>query len=256
MNKLIDYLAGELNAEEVSALEQELIQSKALQEELEVLKAIHSEAIQLPEITPSPQLKVNFETLLAQEINQQEPTAKVVSMRSYHWLWRSVAAGVILFLGIFIGIKVNQFQVQKEQMAVLEEELKQTKLTMEALMQQTSTSRRIKAVNLTYDIPKADQEIINNLEYLLNRDESVNVRLTSLEALSQIAESSTAARRVLIDAMRYQDKPIVQIALIQSLVELKAQNALPVFEKLIEDEQIPNLVKDEAHLGKFKLEKI
>ena len=151
---------------------------------------------------------------------------------------------------------MNQFQTQKAQLAAIQEELFQTKNTMQQLMQQTSTSRRIKAVNITYDLEEADQEIIENLEYLLNRDESVNVRLTALDALSQFAQTSPAAKKVLITSIRHQDKPIVQTALIHTLVELEAKSALPFLDQLIEDKKTIDMVKDEAYLGKFKLEKI
>lgn len=252
---LIDYLAGELEKDEQLRVEQELEKSAALREELAGLKELFLEVKELPDLSPSPKLRQNFDQMLAAEVKKTDGHPKVIKLTPPNWLWQSIAAAIILAIGVFAGQKINQFQMQNEEMAAIREELNQTKLAMQQLMQQTSTSRRIKAVNLTYDLPKADKEIIENLEYLLNRDESANVRLAALDALSQFAIQTPEARQILINALRHQDKPVVQIALIQVLVKLEANGAVPLLDELIENGQITDKVRDEAELGRFKLEK-
>lgn len=255
MNILIDYLAGELSEEEQQVVEQQIADSPEWQRELEYLSGIYQDLQSLPDREPSNNLRDGFSSMLASAIEAEKKSGQIIRLSTYRWIGRVAAAAIILTFGIFIGQKWSLYQLQQDRVAMLEHELYRTKLDMENLMQQSSTSRRIKAVNLAYDVPEVDSEIVDNLEYLLNRDESVNVRLTALEALSKFAASSNKAKQVLIGAMRYQNKPIVQIGLIQALIELQDEEVLPVLEDLIEDQEVLEIVKDEAHFGKFKLEK-
>jgi hypothetical protein len=57
----------------------------------------------------------------------------------------------------------------------------------------------------------------------------------------------------LISALSYQKDPVVQIALIQLLVDLKEQSVVDDLKKIVDDEGTMEAVKDEAYSGILKL---
>ncbi len=248
--QLIDYLSGELGDAERQAIEEQLEQSPALQAKLEELRQLQAGLQALP-VHPSPTaLHQDFQDLLEREIASK--TSHFQATRHFLWLWQAAAAVVLLLLGIFIGRIVTLEENNQRELVAVQQELEVVKASMEELMQQSSTSRRIKAVNLTFDLPEVDEEVLDNLGYLLLNDESVNVRLAALEALERLATRPNV-KRILVDALRHQDRPIVQIALINILAEIEAKAALPVLEEIINDESVPASVKDEAVYGRFKM---
>ena len=86
----------------------------------------------------------------------------------------------------------------------------------------------------------------------MNDDESVNVRLAAVQALAKFSDEPgvTAA---LIHALEHQKEPLVQIALINLMVELKEKEAIEELEQIITDEESIETVKNEAHMALFKL---
>jgi hypothetical protein len=60
-------------------------------------------------------------------------------------------------------------------------------------------------------------------------------------------------KRELIQSLATQKDPSVQIALIQLLVQIKAQSIMPQLKDIIEDEQSIKAVRDEAHTALLKL---
>jgi hypothetical protein len=78
------------------------------------------------------------------------------------------------------------------------------------------------------------------------------VRLTALEALSKF-KNEPKVRQALIDAVSTQTDPVIQIALIQLMVEMKEKSIVKDLHRIIDDEQTMKAVKDEAHAGIFKL---
>ncbi len=115
-----------------------------------------------------------------------------------------------------------------------------------------SASSRIGAVNASYLIADMDNDIINAFVNTLNTDENINVRLAALEALRKYADDEKV-RKALIASLSIQDKPAMQIVLIDLLVQLKDKRALAPLKKITEDEENIDAVRDEANYGIFKL---
>ena len=247
---LIDYLSGELDDRQMTVVSRELQKSEELRRQLETLRNLHQQIQDLPMVSPGPGLQKKFDKLLEQE--KAKPATTVRNLYSRQWFWVGIAASIVLLLGIFIGQNLTYRSLHQQQMQAMQDELQETKFRMAQLMQNQSTFGRIKAVSLTYEIPEVDSEILLNLEKLLNTDESANVRLAALEALQQLA-NRPHARKILVDALPRQHQPVVQIALINALVELKDPTAIPNLEDLIADPGTLDKVRDEALLGKFKI---
>ena len=86
----------------------------------------------------------------------------------------------------------------------------------------------------------------------MNTDENANVRLAAIDALSKFSNEENV-RNALIHSLTIQDKPVVQIALINLMVELKEARAKDAFQNIIDNESLINVVRDEASFGIYKL---
>ncbi len=249
--KLLDYLTGELPEKERQAVESELARDADFRGAYEELRRMQQWIGQMPLEDPGAELRQRFTDALESEQSAVTRGGKIARRRIKPWQW-SVAAAILLAIGLTVGFQLGMRNQNEERIASLEAEFEATRQKMEQLMQDRSTSGRIRAVNLAYKVGRADDEIINNLIQLLLKDESDNVRLAALEALRYYPDNPEV-KQALVEALRTETKPVVQIELIHTLTELKEKEALPVFEELIENERTFDKVKDEARLGRFKM---
>ena len=86
----------------------------------------------------------------------------------------------------------------------------------------------------------------------MNIDKSTNVRLAAMEALSHFSDEPNV-RTALCKSLAVQTNPMIQLSLIKILVNMKEQQAVEYFEKIIEKENVAPEVKDEAQMGIFKM---
>lgn len=253
-NKLIDYLDDALTPAQRKEVEQELEQSVELRQTLEELKTVMNGMDTAEVFQPSVNLKNNFNQFLQNEIsNQQE--AKIVAFEkpkptNYKLLFQIAAAAAILFMGIFIGQNLGGGnEMPEETLTKLEHELRQEMLAL--LQGDKSTSARIKAVNISYEL-QPNNEIIDALIQSMNIDKSTNVRLAAMEALSHFSDEPNV-RTALCKSLAVQTNPMIQLSLIKILVNMKEQQAVEYFEKIIEKENVAPEVRDEAQMGIFKM---
>ena len=91
-----------------------------------------------------------------------------------------------------------------------------------------------------------------HLIYAMNEDPNTNVRIAALEALGKF-RNQPDVRKALIASLRTQKDPLVQIALIRLMVEMKEKGITEELERISTDEETLPAVKDEAHAGLLKL---
>jgi hypothetical protein len=60
-------------------------------------------------------------------------------------------------------------------------------------------------------------------------------------------------RKILIGSLSVQDDPVVQIALIQLLVKMKEKTVVDDLQKIVDDSETMQAVKDEAYSGILRL---
>ena len=142
---------------------------------------------------------------------------------------------------------------QKHELARLQLELQQTKqLMLDQLKDDQSASQRMLGVYATNTLSTADDEIIDALANTMESDASSNVRMAALEALSRFYQDPKV-KQLLIKSLAMQKDPVIQIALIQLLVQMKEKSILPDLERLSRQNHPVKAVKDEAYKGIFKL---
>jgi hypothetical protein len=249
-NMLIDYIDGNLNEVDKQVIERELLKNTALFKRYEELKEVMHVMDRAPRFSPSDELRISFEQLLKEEIRKEQRSTFFLFQPV---VYRAAAAVALLVLVGSVGYFIRENQVQREEMAVLKEEMMRTRaLVLGQLNDEQSATQRILGVKAAYQTAGADDAIVKALIATMNTDNNTNVRLAAVEALGKF-QKEPQVRTALIDALSTQTDPLVQIALIQLMVQMKATEAVKPLQKIIDDEQSLPAVKDEAHAGIFRL---
>ncbi len=255
-NKLIDYLDDALTPEQRVEVEEQLESSAELRQTLEELKTVMNGMETAEEFQPSANLKNNFDQFLQNEINKQGGgSANVVDFRKSNsgrnrFLFQIAAAAALLIMGVFIGKNLGGGEPPAT-IVDIENLEKKMRTEMLALLEDNSTSGRIKAVNISYEL-QPDDEIVEALIQSMNIDKSTNVRIAAMEALSHFG-NDPKVRTALCKSLGIQTNPMIQLSLIKILVNMKETQAVEYFEKIIEKESTSPEVKDEAQMGIFKM---
>jgi hypothetical protein len=147
-------------------------------------------------------------------------------------IWQATAAAGILLLGIFIGTRVERGP--SPEVAQLRQEVNSTRqLVTLSLMREQGAADRLRGVDYTtrMPVPAMDTQVVNALVQAATTDESVNVRLAAIDALTRLS-GNASVRQQMVNALGKQDSPMVQAALIDYLVDAKDKQALPAIQEL------------------------
>ncbi len=112
----------------------------------------------------------------------------------------------------------------------------------------TSASERIDAVNQSLKLKELDKELIQLLINTLNFDDNVNVRLAACQALARF-ETEPAVREGLMQSLKIQTDPNIQITLIELLVMMKEKRASETLEQIAKDKAVMDVVRMKAEEG-------
>lgn len=242
---LIDYIDGKLNSVDKHFVEQELMKNPVSFRMYEELKEVIRVMGKVSPAKPSEKLRDNFQAMLQQEINVSKE-ARIVAMKPW---WYAIAAGAALLItGLSIGWFVNERNWQAEQRAAIEAEMAYTLEVISRISDQESPGSRILAVREASSADNLNAEIIETLIRTMNNDLNSNVRLAAMDALGKFRDDPMV-RKALVSSLARQTDPVVQIALIQLIVQLKEKNAVEPLREIIQNEASLESVKDEAHLG-------
>lgn len=248
--KLIEYIDGRLPEVDKAEIDRWLDENPAGREEFEQLKNLLEKLEEdVPEV-PSGKLISRYEDWLDGYLSQARPESKTLFFST----WFKIAASfVLLILAGGGGFLIKSTLDQKEEVARLQRELAETKqLVLSQLRDEQSASQRMLGVYAANELNTADEDIINVLAKAMEEDPSSNVRLAALEALSRFYHDERV-RPLLIGSLNRQTDPVVQIALIQWLVQMKEKSILQDLEKITRGNSPVKAVKDEAYKGIFKL---
>jgi hypothetical protein len=214
----------------------------------------------LPEEQPSPAVQTRFKAMLeSYQEGRWEKTSLATekSKAPVPMLWGlgnwrqlpiagMVWACVFLVCGFLIGKNFERGPdiTSKAQIEELRTELAGTRqLVALSMLQQQSASQRLEGVSWSTRLQQPDPKVMDALFHTLRFDNNVDVRLASLDALSHYA-GRPEVRRELVNALQEKQSPLVQIGLIDLLVDLHDQNAVPQLKRFQQDSKIdPNVRK-------------
>ena len=115
-------------------------------------------------------------------------------------------------------------------------------MMMLSLLQNPSASQRMRAASYASESRTISPDILSALLTTLNNDPNVNVRLTTLDALTQYARNA-AVREGLIQSILQQDSPLMQAALADVMLKLQEKRAVPSFKKLLQEKGLNDMVR-------------
>ncbi len=242
-----DYLAGTLSDEEKLQVESHLIACADCQSAISVWQHLGS----LPIESPRPEMKVRFQNFLWSSASAP-PTQVGTSGWKPSWQWAAAAA--LLLCGWFSGRYIHWTDSQRTPSASVEvtslrNEVHQLReAVILSMLRQESASDRLKGVLTTTTLQHPDASITTALIETLERDPNVNVRLAAIDALRSFS-GNQQVRSGMVEGLPAQDSPLVQVALIDALVELRAKQAVPVLKQMETNEEMDQIVRQKARLA-------
>ncbi|HLX45333.1 MAG TPA: zf-HC2 domain-containing protein [Bryobacteraceae bacterium] len=267
---LTDYWSQTLGETQELAFEAHIATCEGCHAEAERLGVLWKNLALIPgsskEFEPGANLRSRFyETLSAyrqgmEAAPKQSLRDRIFALWPKQPTWQMAVSFALLVIGVGLG-----YQFRPDKQPVLHEqpatpELAQLRgevssmrqMVALSLMQQQSAGERLRGVSYAYQAPSSDTEVLSALLRTLNQDDSANVRLAAVDALHQFG-ASPVTRAAIIQSIPKQDTPLVQIALIDLLVDLKAKDAIPELVKLAADDKVNESVRRHARTAIEKL---
>lgn len=247
---IIDYIDNKLNSVDRHLVEQELMRNPEAYKLYEQLKEVIHVMDRAARLEPTSKLKNAFEKALEAEIENVNKSKTVFFTPAFYRIAAAIAFAIV---GVALTLWIRNYNEQKQRLANIEKEMEQTRQMMRGLLEnQLSASQRMQGVNVALSVDKVDQQIVNALYKTMTEDPNSNVRLAALEALDKFS-TDAKVRRMLIASLSVQKDPVVQIALIQILVKLNEKSVVNDLQKIVDDNETMQAVKDEAYSGILKL---
>lgn len=255
--QLPDYWTSALDEIAIAQMQAHLASCPACRAEAETLSVIWKKLGAIPEEKPGRALRARFETTLeayVQGLRQAERgpgTREKLDKWLDGWWPRQPAfqfgfALAFLAMGLLVGYTLTQNSRGGAEVARLREEVRNTRqLVALSLMQQQSASERLRGVDYSNRISQPDPQVLSALLHAVNYDQNVNVRLAALDALRPSA-ANTTVRRGLVESVDRQQSPLVQIALIDLLVDIREKEASDSLKELAQEAGLNPDVRERA----------
>ena len=239
------YLSGELEDNEKLKVEQLIASGEIDVIDFKMMEQLHDELEMVSTSEPSSELSNRFYSMLEAEKAELKPSfnlsEKINALFEALTMPRLAYAFVLLIVGGFIG---SQFGTNTSQLDELTSQMQDMReMMVVSMLEGASTTDRLRAVNISAQLPLADEKAVRALLFTLNNDESVNVRVQTVEALKRWGEDEVV-REGLVSAIGLQDSDVVIIALADAMVEMGLQNSKSEFENLIEQRDLNINVKE------------
>jgi hypothetical protein len=257
-DQLPDYWTGAIEEGAKAKLQAHFASCPACRAEAETLSAIWKKLGAIPEERPGRALRARFDATLEaymQGLRQAErgpSTRERVDKWLEGWWPRQPVfqfgfALAFLAVGLLVGYSITQNSRNGGgEVAQLREEVRHTRqLVALSLLQQQSASERLKGVDWSNRMTRPDPQVLSALLHTVNYDQNVNVRLAALDALHQSANNEMV-RRGLVESLDRQTSPMVQIALIDLLVEIRDKPAGQALKDLMQETGLNPEVRERA----------
>lgn len=254
--QLPEYWTGTLEDPARADIESHFALCASCREEAESLSRLWRKLGAIPEERPSQALRARFEATLEayeQGLRQGDRIERREKLEQWlaGWWPRQPAfqfgfALAFLAVGLLVGYSLTLHNQGNGEMAWLRQEVQNTRqLVTLSLLEQQSPSERLKGVDWSYRIQQPDPQVLSALLHAVNYDQNVNVRLAALDALHQSASNATV-RSGLIESLARQSSPLVQIALIDLMVEIRDKEAAEPLRRLLLEPGLNPEVRERA----------
>jgi HEAT repeats/Putative zinc-finger len=271
-----EFWDGTLPLEERRALEAHFASCEECRREAQDLREAWQAMDALPDEEPSPMLRQRVEAMLEGWQVRDLPvtpmptriraTATTGAAERPRWwqspfVWSSgalVAASLLVAFGFLLGRDTSRSSsaaAAHEEAAALRTELRDMRqMVAISLLHQESVTERLRGVSWSTQLETPNTEVVDTLLDTLKNDQNVNVRLAAIDVLRQFAQSTSdqqnrPLRAALVQSISAQPSPLVQIALIDTMVQLREHNAVTVLRTLADDTTVNKAVRQRATWG-------
>jgi hypothetical protein len=242
---IADYLNGELDEQEKARVEALIAGGEIDMIDFKAMEQLHSELEMVSTPEPSAEMSNRFYAMLEEEKASAKPkfniSEKFNELFAALTMPRLAYAFVLLIVGGFIGAQLGSNDSQINELTNQMQDMREMMIV--SMLEGASTTDRLRAVNISAELPIADEKAVRALLFTLNNDESVNVRVQSIETLKKWGEDETV-REGLVSAIGAQNSDVVIIALADAMVEMGLQNSKSEFENLIQERNLNINVKE------------
>jgi anti-sigma factor RsiW len=258
-DQFADYLTGDIDGSAMDEVRSHIASCAACREEIETLSAVWTKLGVLPQEQPSGRLRANFYAMLEEAKAKQEKEAalrepgRVRTLWKDFWAFRKPAYAlsfslVLLCVGIGAGY-IFRAGSGAGSVASMRQELQDMRQTVAlSMMTRPSAAERIEGVGWSAQVERPTARTLEALIRTLDEDPNVNVRLAAIDAL-YLFRGHPAVKDSLVRALTKQDSPLVQVALIDLLVEIRERRAVDALKSLIGTAKLNPEVKQHAELG-------
>lgn len=257
INNIPDFLAGNLDQVKQKQIQQHLNECPVCKAEVESLTVIWKKMETIPEEKPDQALKIRFENMLEVYKQSMKEAKQPFNFKNYFlsvfeaWRLRQPAfqftgSTILLLIGLTIGYFLNPVISNENNVMQLREEITNMQQVVSlTLLKQESAGDRLQGVIYGSKIAGKSSNILTELVNTLNNDPNVNVRLAAVNAL-YLYRNNPKIKQGLINSLSVQESPLVQIALVDLLSEIKEEKALRALKELITKNHLNPDVKKRA----------
>lgn len=236
-----------ISGERDAALDQHLQGCAECRKQAGIIEDTWSRLAALPDYEPGAHVRARFHDMLGA---YQEG----VRARAARPLWKSwfspilqfgVAAACLL-IGVVLGKSGTSPSADVSELRKEMNTMRQ--MVTLSLLQQQSAAERLRGVTWSYRTEPSDMEVLAALLRTINTDPSDNVRLAAVDAIRNFADSPVA-RRGLIQALAKQTSPLMQIALVDTMTDLKIAEMEPPLRQMLESPELDPSVRHRIQLA-------
>jgi hypothetical protein len=259
-DKFADYLIGSLDDEAREQVRIHIASCAACRTELEDLTAAWAKLGILPVEQPSGELRHRFYSMLEDYKSGLESPAKGLRRAPFFSRWRdwltfrrpafaASFSAALLLVGLGLGWSLSGGPAGAARLSALRGEVQDMRQTVAlSLLNQTSATERLQGISYSTGVTNPRPQTLEALVQTLDSDPNPNVRLAAVEAL-YLFRSRPGIKDSLVRSLAIQDSPIVQVALIDLLVEIRDARAAAALEALIKNDKLNPDVKKLAEQG-------
>jgi hypothetical protein len=253
-----DYLTGDLDETGRNDVRTHILDCAACREDLENLTVVWAKLGVLPEEQPGSAARSRFYAMLEDYKGRIEAERKLSQPSRPRWTdWLSFRrpafaasfSAFLLLLGVGAGWLLTGARQGGEQYASLAREVQDMRQQVAlSMLSQPSASERIQGIGYSAEVKNPNDATLAALFKAVDSDPNPNVRLAAVDAL-YLFRDRPGVRESLVNSLSAQSYPLVQVALIDFLVEVREARAVEALKTLIQANELTPEVKKRAEQG-------
>ncbi len=258
--KFADYLTGDLDEADRADVQAHILSCAACREDLEHLTVVWAKLGVLPEEQPGSAVRSRFYAMLEDYKDKLEAGREAARSATPRALWRdwftfrrpafaASFSAFLLLLGVGAGWLMTGGRQGGERLASLSREVQDMRQQVAlSLLSKPSATERIQGIGYSAEVENPNDTTLAALFKAVDSDPNPNVRLAAVDAL-YLFRNKPGVRESLVRSLSVQSYPLVQVALIDFLVEVREARAVEALKALIKANELTPEVKKRAEQG-------